>query len=92
MLLDAIAAAQKALEQVLERAEAQDLLGRLTEREREVLDMVCQGWASKEIATALNVSARTIDAHRAHIAEKLGTSSVAEFVRLTLADPAPPSR
>ncbi len=55
VLLDAIAAAEKALEQVLERAEAQDLLGRLTEREREVLDMVCQGWASKEIATALNV-------------------------------------
>ena len=92
VLLDAIAAAQKALEHVLERAEAQDLLGRLTEREREVLHMVCQGWASKEIATALNVSARTIDAHRAHIAEKLGTSSVAEFVRLTLADPAMPSR
>ncbi|WP_332116473.1 response regulator transcription factor [Azorhizobium caulinodans] len=92
VLLDAIAAAEKALEQVLERAEAQDLLGRLTEREREVLDMVCQGWASKEIATALNVSARTIDAHRAHIAEKLGTSSVAEFVRLTLADPATTSR
>ncbi|GGF71990.1 DNA-binding response regulator [Azorhizobium oxalatiphilum] len=92
VLLDAIAMAGKALEQVLERAEAQDLLGRLTEREREVLDMVCRGWASKEIAAALNVSARTIDAHRAHIAEKLGTSSVAEFVRLTLADPAAASR
>lgn len=92
VLLDAIAAAEKALGQVLERAEAQSLLGRLTEREREVLDMVCQGWASKEIAAALNVSARTIDAHRAHIAEKLGTSSVAEFVRLTLADPVAPSR
>ncbi|MNU08050.1 Tetrathionate response regulatory protein TtrR [compost metagenome] len=51
--------------------------------------MVALGWASKEIAAALNISARTIDAHRAKIAEKLGTSSVAEFVRLTMADKGP---
>ena len=57
--------------------------------EREVLDMVCQGFATKDIAAALDISARTIDAHRANIAEKLGTSSVAEFVRLTLAAPGP---
>lgn len=87
VLLDAVQSAAGLLEQALERREAQDLLGRLTEREREVLDMVCRGWATKEIAAALSLSARTIDAHRANIAEKLGTSSVAEFVRLTLADP-----
>ncbi|MEW6125179.1 MAG: response regulator [Pseudomonadota bacterium] len=87
VLLDAVQSAAGLLEQALERREAQDLLGRLTEREREVLDMVCRGWATKEIAASLSVSARTIDAHRANIAEKLGTSSVAEFVRLTLADP-----
>ncbi len=87
VLLDAIQSAAQELERVLERKEAHDLLGTLTEREREVLDMVCRGWASKEIAASLNVSSRTIDAHRANIAEKLGTSSVAEFVRLTLAAP-----
>lgn len=87
VLLDAVQSAAGLLEQALERREAQDLLGRLTEREREVLDMVCRGWATKEIAASLSVSARTIDAHRANIAEKLGTGSVAEFVRLTLADP-----
>ncbi|MGU3495755.1 response regulator transcription factor [Xanthobacteraceae bacterium A53D] len=86
VLLDALQAASALLEQALERKEAHALLGRLTEREREVLDMVCRGWATKEIAASLAVSARTIDAHRANIAEKLGTSSVAEFVRLTLAD------
>ncbi len=87
VLLDAIQSAAKQLETVLERQEAAALLAKLTEREREVLDMVCQGWATKDVAAALNVSVRTIDAHRAHIAEKLGTSSVADFVRLTLATP-----
>lgn len=86
VLMEAIHSAFEALRTRLERREARALLARLTEREREVLDMVCQGWASKEIAAALHVSARTIDAHRARIGEKLGTSSVAEFVRLTLAD------
>jgi FixJ family two-component response regulator len=89
VLLDAIQAAGKILEERLERREAADLLGTLTTREREVLDMVCQGFATKDIAAALDISARTIDAHRANIAEKLGTSSVAEFVRLTLAAPGP---
>lgn len=87
VLLDAIQSAAKQLEAVLERQEAAALLETLTEREREVLDMVCRGWATKDVAAALNVSVRTIDAHRAHIAEKLGTSSVADFVRLTLAAP-----
>ncbi|MFG1317461.1 response regulator transcription factor [Xanthobacter autotrophicus] len=94
VLLDALAAAAKVLEEVLERQETHALLATLTDREREVMDMVCRGWASKEIAAALAVSPRTIDAHRANIAEKLGTSSVADLVRMSLAVglAAPPSR
>lgn len=86
VLLDAIHSAFQTLERVLEKEESIELLRSLTGREREVLDMVCRGWATKEIAVALNVSARTIDAHRANIAEKLGTSSVADFVQLTSAN------
>ncbi|MBD9385690.1 response regulator transcription factor [Agrobacterium sp. AGB01] len=85
ILLDAIQSAQGLLQTTLERQEAIGLLASLTSREREVLDLVCQGFSSKDIASALDISARTIDAHRANIAEKLGTSSVAEFVRLTVA-------
>ncbi|MGU3577022.1 response regulator transcription factor [Brucellaceae bacterium C25G] len=85
VLMDAIHSAQALLETRLEKQEATDLLASLTSREREVFDLVCQGYASKDIAGALDISARTIDAHRANIAEKLKTSSVAEFVRLTLA-------
>lgn len=86
VLVEALQQAFASFDARLERREARQQLARLTEREREVLDMVTLGWASKEIAEALSISARTIDAHRARIAEKLGTSSVAEFVRLTLAD------
>lgn len=68
-----------------EFAEAAALLGRLTGREREILDMVARGWATKEIARALDVSPRTIETHRANLADKLGTSSVAEMVRIVLA-------
>lgn len=85
VLLDAIHSAKALLEARLERREAADLLASLTGREREVLDLVCEGFSSKDIAGALDISARTIDAHRANIAEKLKTSSVAEFVRLTVA-------
>ena len=70
-----------------EAGEARALLARLTPREREVLDMVAAGWTTKEIAGALEVSPRTVESHRAHLAEKLGTGSVAEMVRLVLADP-----
>lgn len=78
-------AALARLETQQEDDEARQLLATLTDREREVLDMVSRGWATKEIAEALAISPRTIDTYRAHIAEKLGTSSVAEFVRIVAA-------
>ncbi|MDJ1159260.1 response regulator [Chelatococcus sp. SYSU_G07232] len=84
-LIEALHAAFRALQSSRERAEAQALLARLTEREREVLDMISRGWSTKEIAGALGISPRTVDTHRANLAEKLGTTSVAEFVRLALA-------
>lgn len=82
VLLDAIHSAYPLLQARLEKKEGASLLSSLTSREREVLDLVCDGLSSKDIAVALDISARTVDAHRANIAEKLGTSSVAEFVRL----------
>lgn len=88
VLLEAIEAGFKRLEEKLatsqEAAEARMLLDKLTLREREILDMVARGWATKEIARALDVSPRTIETHRANIAEKLGTTSVAEMVRIVL--------
>jgi FixJ family two-component response regulator len=64
--------------------EARTLIGRLTLREREVFEMVARGLQTKDIALALEVSPRTVDVHRAHLAAKLGTTSVADFARLAL--------
>jgi len=64
--------------------EARALLARLTQRENEILDMVARGWMTKEIARTMGVSPRTVETHRANLAEKLGTTSVAEMVRLVL--------
>lgn len=84
VLLEALETASQELDKILERAEAQKLIARLTDREHEIFDLICKGFGSKEIAAALNISVRTIDAHRANIAEKLETSSVVDFVRLQL--------
>jgi DNA-binding NarL/FixJ family response regulator len=52
----------------------------LSLREREVLDMVHQGRSTKEIATALGLSTRTVDIHRANIKRKLGLRTGAAVI------------
>lgn len=52
----------------------------LTDREREIVDLVTKGLPNKAIAHTLTVSKRTVDAHLAHLFTKLGVSSRAELV------------
>jgi DNA-binding NarL/FixJ family response regulator len=54
---------------------------RLTEREREVLQLLAEGMRVKEAAAVLNVSPRTIEFHRYNMAKKLGVKTVAELTR-----------
>lgn len=56
----------------------------LTPREREVLELVSIGRMSKNIALDLQISIKTVEAHRANIMRKLGVDSIAELVRLVL--------
>jgi two-component system response regulator FixJ len=56
---------------------ARSLYTRLSEREREVLSLVVAGLTNKEIARALAVSPRTVEVHRARLAGKLETDSLA---------------
>jgi len=56
----------------------------LTPREKEVLQLVVSGKPNKLIARALDISTRTVEAHRAHLMEKLEVGSLAELVRLAL--------
>ncbi len=56
----------------------------LTSREREVLQMLAEGRTNKEIATILNLSVYTVDAHRGRIMEKLNLHSINELVRFAV--------
>lgn len=52
----------------------------LTEREIAVLTCICQGLSTPQIAERLNISKRTVDAHRARILEKTGCNNTASLV------------
>lgn len=56
----------------------------LTAREREVMQMLAEGKVAKEIATALDISVYTVDAHRGRIMKKLGLHSSTEIVRFAM--------
>jgi DNA-binding NarL/FixJ family response regulator len=53
---------------------------RLTRREREILSLIAQGRANKEIAERLAISVRTVEAHRAKIMRKLDIHSHAGLI------------
>ncbi len=67
-----------------EMAEIATKLARLTPREHEVMVMVTNGRANKEIASSLGVSAKTVEAHRARVMEKMEANSLAELVRMAI--------
>lgn len=60
------------------------VLEQLTDREREVLQLVAEGKTSAEIAILLNITQRTVETHRANIMRKLNLSSVADLIRLAI--------
>ena len=57
----------------------------LTEREREVLDLLVLGHANKDVAQKLSISFRTVEIHRSRVLAKMEARSIAELVRLVLA-------
>ena len=56
----------------------------LTDREREVLQLIAEGLSSKEIANMLGVSLKTIDSHRSNLMEKLDIHKVSGLVRFAI--------
>ncbi len=88
MLLDAIRNAlaldERQRSRQAERAEIAARLAHLTPREHEVMEMVTDGQSNKEIANSLGVSAKTVEAHRARVMEKMQAGSLAELVRMAI--------
>jgi two-component system, NarL family, response regulator NreC len=58
----------------------EDTYETLTTREREVLQLIAEGNANKEISTILNLSLYTVETHRTHILQKLDLHSVPELI------------
>ena len=56
----------------------------LTPREREVLQLLAEGWSTKKIASHLHVSVKTVETHRRQIMEKLDIHTIAELTKYAI--------
>jgi len=85
----ALDAAQTTASASAEAHEAEARIAALTERERQVMDLMAAGRPNKIIAYELDISPRTVEIHRARVMEKMRVKSLAELVRLVVAMQAP---
>ncbi len=72
------------------RQDASERLGKLTLRQRQIMDMVLAGHPSKNIAADIGISQRTVENHRASIMKKMGARSLPALARLALASASNP--
>jgi DNA-binding NarL/FixJ family response regulator len=75
-----VAAGETVFDQNLVRSSLTGERSRLTRRELEVLQLICDGLSNKDIAVKLNVSVNTVAVHRANIMSALGVHKTAELV------------
>jgi len=91
ILLESVRRAQdrasSAGDQVKEARTAAARIALLTERERQVLDLIVAGKANKVIAHELSISPRTVEIHRARVMEKMDAGNLADLVRKALSIP-----
>ena len=69
---------------LLDRQQVLDRMGNLSEREREVLELVALGRMNKVVAADLGISERTVEVHRANVMKKLGVETLAQLVRVKI--------
>ena len=65
-------------------------LAQLTDRERELLDLIVAGNSNKQIEAKLGISIKTVANHRAHLMTKAGAVNTADLVRMTMVAAAHP--
>lgn len=80
----AVEAARRHAERLREQGRVADRVAELSERHRQVLDLMVQGLTSKQIASALNINYRTVENYRAAVMDRIGVGSVAQLVRVML--------
>lgn len=67
-----------------EAAAAASRIAELTQRQRQVMQLIVQGLSNKEVALRLGLSPRTVENYRAWVMEKMGASSLAALVRIVV--------
>ncbi len=92
VLLDEVAAAvrfaQQTRENLQRQQEAEEILARLSPREKQVANLLARGQSNRLIAQQLDISEKTVHIHRQNVMEKAEISSAAELAHLMLkADP-----
>ena len=75
---------KQVLESYLARIQTNDPPHLLTGRQREVLKMIADGASTRDIGAALNISVKTVEAHRAQIMEKIDVHDVAGLIRYAI--------
>jgi two-component system response regulator FixJ len=88
VLLDGVRRAlervSSAQDQALANKETRRRLELLTDRERQVLDLIVAGKANKVVAYDLSISPRTVEIHRSRVMEKMAAANLADLVRKVL--------
>jgi two-component system response regulator FixJ len=91
VLLDGVRRAlervSSAQDQTLAAKETRRRQEQLTDREREVMDLIVAGKANKVIAYELSISPRTVEIHRSRVMEKMAATNLADLVRKVLSLP-----
>jgi two-component system, LuxR family, response regulator DctR len=80
--LQALAASREHLEAARSKTQAARCLAELTDREREVMQLVIEGKPNKLVADALGISVRTVEVHRARVFDKMNVKSAVELANL----------
>jgi len=87
-LLDCVQQAlRRDLDNRVQQLKREELMARyltLTPRELDVLRLVVDGSANKEVSAILGISLKTVETHRARVMDKMAAGSVSELVRMTL--------
>ena len=80
--------AEEALDSYMQRYQSPDSdelrAPKVTPREREIIQLLCEGHSNKETATRLSISVKTVEAHRLNIMRKLRLNSLSHLVRYAI--------
>jgi DNA-binding CsgD family transcriptional regulator len=58
--------------------------GKLTDREREVMQLIAEGYTAPQIGEQLSISPKTVDTYKQRVNDKLGLTTRADYVKLAL--------